>query len=146
MRQWIEDGLAKVIQSDLLRGRVFLDAFVDSIELVPVQADESDADSIDRPNSITEQESIPPDFLLNLSGEPIDDRTDLQNECVIVADLPEKRWKLGFELPAEYYFELNPVPKTDPEEHLRSGWRAIAAVYATLAGRESLDLYRPLRV
>jgi len=146
MRQWIEDGLHEVLQTDLLRGRVFVDSFVESIDLVAVEDDQDDsADGF---------EDLPPDFWLTLGGTPLGEQDDhdgnhLRCECIIVADVPARGWKRSFDLPADYYFELrqdHAAESSDAADYLRSGWRQIAAVYASLAGRSDLDLYRPRRV
>lgn len=143
MRQWIEDGLWQITQTDLLRGRTFTDTFVKSIELVPVvDSDNSDEDQRDG--------EVPPDFRLHLSGAPIEsEQTFYDCECVIVAGLPIQELKLTFELPNEYLFVLSEnatQPTVKAAEFLRSGYQQITEVFARLAGRPELDLYRPVRL
>lgn len=151
MRQWVEDGLHEVLQTDLLRGRFFAETFLDSIDLVAVEEEHDDpADDF---------EDVPPDFLLTLRGASLhhqdanegqkEEGDQLQCECVIVADIPTSSWTRSFDLPADYFFELSEASgseHSDAAEYLRSGWQQIAAVYAQLAGRSDLDLYRPRRV
>lgn len=139
MRQWIEDGLWQLTQTDLLRKRTFAETFIDSIELMPVDVDDNPDD-----------EELPPDFRLHLSGKPISEEYEshLDCECVIVAGLPVDEFQLSFELPCDYLFVIG--QKTEPTiteaaEHLREGYRQIASVFAQLAGRAELDLYRPMR-
>lgn len=140
MRQWIEEGLWQITQTDLLRKRTFPETFVDSIELVPVDLNDNPDD-----------EELPPDFRLHLSGQPTgdDSESQLDCECVIVAGLPINELQLAFELPRDYLFVIG--QETEPEitgaaEHLREGYRQIASVFAQLAGRAELDLYRPMRL
>ncbi|TWT92503.1 hypothetical protein [Neorhodopirellula pilleata] len=153
IRQWIEVGLYEVIRTDLLRGRVFTDTFVKSIDLVAVEEDDKSGDD-PTDDSADEFEEVPPDFLLTLAGSPLTQHADdtdnhpLRCECVIVADIPTSGWQRTFDLPTDYYFEIDPDAATDmadAEQWLRSGWQQIAAVYASLAGRPNLDLYRPRR-
>lgn len=145
MREWVDGSLAELIETDLLRGRVFADTFVQSIELMPVSIEEDDQDSEDDYND------VPPDFLLKLHGAPIsrDGETQLQCECVIVADISMATCELGFDLPADYFFHVDQkalMSQADSAEMLRTGWQQIAAIYAQLADRPGLDLYRPQRV
>ncbi len=147
MRQWIEDGLQSVLETDLLRGRCFANTFVDSIELVGV-TDEDDDEIGDAPQTQEDDSDIPPDFLLTLSGEAIGENTSrqLQCECVIVADLPIESLRLDFELPADYFYRIESTGQTEAADELRAGWRKIAEIYSQLAGRAELDLYRPRRL
>lgn len=148
--QWIEEGLQAVVETDLLRGRVFPATFVDSIDLVPID-DSAGSDDEQHPSADEdedEDEDIPPDFLLALRGEPIasEDAGSVRCECVIVADLPIEQLKLGFDLPADYFYRIQPAGVADAAEELRAGWQQISRIYAQLAGRTGLDLYRPRRV
>ncbi|SMP77686.1 hypothetical protein SAMN06265222_12376 [Neorhodopirellula lusitana] len=148
IEQWIEEGLYALTQTDLLRGRVFANTFVDSVEMVSVELDgEEDLEEDD--------EELPPDFLLHLSGETdsLEDVDTLKCECLIIADLESEWLWANSKPPADYYFEIGAdsgggeVPTTqDASEWLRLGFRQIAELYAELAGRENLDLYRPERI
>ncbi|MFG0289566.1 MAG: hypothetical protein ACF8CQ_15405 [Rhodopirellula sp. JB044] len=146
MQQWIEDGLQQVIATDLLRGRVHSNTFVDAIALAPVVDEEGDAEASEGEDD--SEEDIPPDFLLSLSGEPIEsaENGQLRAECVIVADLPSDFCRRDFDLPADYFFHLRMPNQVDAADALRPGWQQIAEVFAGLAGRPDLDLYRPQRV
>lgn len=140
MRQWIEDGLWQITQTDLLRKRTFVETFVDSIVLVPVDVDDNPDD-----------EELPPDFRLHLSGKPMDEEFEsyFDCECVIVAGLPVDEFQLSFELPSDYLFIIGQETEpaiTGAAEYLREGYREIASVFAQLAGRAELDLYRPMRL
>jgi len=161
MRQWIEDALLAVVETDLLRGRVFPNTFVDSMKLVPVLDEEQQPNDSSRERELPDDalesgdqeddDDIPPDFLLSLRGDPIDadDETDnpsLRCECVIVADVPIDAGQLGFALPVDYFFRLESSSCPDAADELRSGWQQITRVFAGLAGRDELDLYRPRRV
>lgn len=142
--EWIRDGLLAVTRSDLLRGRVWPNVVVTSVEAVDVVDEPDEASEAD-----DEQDgSIPPDYLLQYQndGEADDNVPESQQcECVIVAGLPESA--RGFSKPAadEYWFELTEPETNNAEEMLREGQRQIAAIYSQLMGREELDLYRPLR-
>ncbi|MFG0266172.1 MAG: hypothetical protein ACF8AM_13655 [Rhodopirellula sp. JB055] len=142
--EWIQDGLLAVTRSDLLRGRVWPDVMVTSVETVEVVDEPDEEESGDDPPD----GSIPPDYLLHYQnvGEADDNAPESQQcECVIVAGLPGSAW--GFSKPAsdEYWFELTEPEASDAEEMLREGLRQIAAIFSQLMGREELDLYRPLR-
>ncbi len=143
MRQWVEDGLRAVLETDLLRDRCFLNTFVDSIELSEV-IDEEEPD--ETPSD--EEDDIPPDFLLTLRGEPLgkSESHQVQCECIIVADVPIESIRLDFELPADYFYKITSADQPNAADELRAGWRQIADVYARLAGRAELDLYRPRRL
>lgn len=149
MKEWIEDGLQSVVATDLLRGRVYPGTFVDSVALAPVLADDESSDEA----GDDLDDDIPPDFLLSLRGKPIGDEGDgnaeagqLRCECVIVADLPSDFCQLEFDLPTDYFFRVQSSDLPDAAEELRAGWKQIAGIYAGLAGRADLDLYRPQRV
>lgn len=137
--QWIDDALVPLTETDLLRGRVMTQSRVIRIDTVEVDSGETeDADS----------EPYPPDFRLAIAT---DDATDdngtemLDAEAVLIATGPANEIELGFDLPAEYFFELETDPQSDLETSLRQGLRQIVAVFATLGGRQDLDLYRPRR-
>lgn len=135
MRQWIDGSLIRLTQTDLLRGRVHDDWLVESIDLAPVDAEDSD-------------EAIPPDFHLNLRldhGGTVD-VPDTTAECIIVADIPVDGIAISFPRPIEYWFEIITSETSNAEEMLRDGYRQITAIYAQLGGRADLDLYRPLRL
>lgn len=150
MRQWVEEGLQAILETDLLRGRCFADTFVQSIDQVEVGEDEEDdarpegamADDDD------DDSDIPPDFLLTLSGAAIgeNDAQLIQCECIIVADVPIASIPLGFELPTDYFYQITSAGERRAADELRAGWRQIATIYAELAGRSGLDLYRPRRL
>ncbi len=142
IRQWIEDGLQAVLETDLLRGRCFPDTFLESAELSPVIADDSEEDD-------AEQDlDVPPDFLLSLSGAPVNESGDnsLRCECLIVADLMIAKERFAFDLSADYFHQITSKNSINAADELRSGWQQIAKIYACLAGRDDLDLYRPQRV
>lgn len=142
--EWIRDGLLAVTRSDLLRGRVWPNVMVTSVETVDV---------VDQPDEEVEDDgeiggSIPPDYLLafqNVGDADGNEPESQQCECVIVAGLPQGA--RGFSKPDadEYWFELTEPETNDAEQMLREGQRQIAAIFSQLMGREELDLYRPLR-
>ncbi|WP_233214509.1 hypothetical protein [Rhodopirellula bahusiensis] len=144
IREWIQDGLLAVTRSDLLRGRVWPNVMVTSVETVDVVDDADEEEEGDDDSGV----SIPPDYLLQYHsvGDADDNSPESQQcECVIVAGLPVG--SRGFTKPDadEYWLELAEIETSDAEEMLREGQRQIAAIYSQLMGREELDLYRPLR-
>lgn len=145
MRQWIDDGLHTVLETDLLRGRWFANTFVESIELADV-IDEDDVEGGEVPQN--DDGEIPPDFLLTLRGDPIgeNDSAQMRFECIIVADLPIESIRLDFKLPVDYFYRIASADLPKAADELRAGWRRIADIYAGLAGRSELNLYRPRRL
>ncbi|TWT73094.1 hypothetical protein [Allorhodopirellula solitaria] len=149
MRQWIQDGLQAILETDLLRGRCFADTFVESMALADVSVDEEGASEADSNGGADESDDeIPPDFVLTLRGEPIgkDGNGSLQCECIIVADVPLDSTEREFDLPADYFFEIASADHSRADDEIRAGWRRITEIYAQLAGRAELDLYRPRRL
>jgi len=93
--------------------------------------DESSGDSIDE---------IPEDFRLRLdTGQIID------AEAVIVAIGSAAAIPLDFETPIPYFFRIGGRASDDAERDLRLARDEIVALFAKLAGRSDLDLYRPRR-
>lgn len=133
--QWINEGLEKLAETDLLRGRVRVPMRVTHIANVPIQGDDPDEDPSD----------IPPDFRLTLVGEG-DEPDSIDVESVILAIGTSAEIPLGFELPAPYFFRITTASSGDHEQDLLSGYHEIVAIFAELAGRADLDLYRPRRV
>jgi len=131
-KQWVEEMLVPLTETDLMRGRVRIDRRVTEIAQLPVDPDED--------------EEVPPDF--RLTAQTADGTTEsIDTEAVIVAagdgaDVIQ----LGFDPDVPYFFQIGADPGDDWEEDLTSGRREITALYATLAGRTGLDLYRPRRV
>ena len=150
MRQWVQDALWPLTQTDLLAGRVFPDTFVEAARLVDVEQAAGEPD-----------EEVPPDFELRLTGEAVElagvdgpvgvngpvgvDGQMLRCEALFVAEISEEAIDWQFGRPVDYLFDLTPPDQPQAEAWLREGWRRIAAVYAGLAGRADLDLYRPVR-
>lgn len=147
MRQWVEDGLQAALETDLLSGRCFLNTFVDSIELAEVIDGEALDGSLDEASQ-DDEEGVPPDFLLTLSGESLGEceSHQLQCECILVADVSIDSVQLDFELPADYFYQITSTDQPNAADELRAGWQQIARIYARLAGRAELDLYRPRRL
>ncbi|TWU50813.1 dihydropyrimidine dehydrogenase subunit A [Rubripirellula tenax] len=134
--QWIENGLEMLLQTDLLRDRLRCPAKVTRIETVAVEADEPDEDTSD----------VPPDFRLTLSTPYGGDET-FDAESVIVVTGIADAIELGFALPADYFFAIGKAMAGEPlsETTFLTGLKEIVATYASLAGRSTLDLYRPRR-
>ena len=132
--QWIDQALVPLTETDLLRGRVRTASTVLEIDTIAVDLDD-DQDAADE---------IPPDFRLQISvddSEPI----SLQAESVILA-IADDSIPLRFDVPAAYFFRVGQAATGSPEHDYAAGLREIVSVYASLAGREDLDLYRPRRI
>ena len=131
--QWIDDGLAAVAAVDLLRGQIICPARVTRIETVPIEPDEEDEDVSD----------VPPDFRL-IYSDTDGSTASVDAEAVIVATGPTQDFQIDFALPAEYLFRIGgTVDDVDEETYFWTGLHEIAKIYAQLAGRAGLDLYRP---
>ncbi len=148
MRQWIEDGLQAVLETDLLRGRCYPKTFVESIELVELNSEENEDNGDLGDFDDDDDEPIPPDFLLTFSGDAIDKSGahDFRCECIIVADIPIDSLGMSFELPADYFYQIASTGQITAAQELRAGRQQITDIYAQLAGRADLDLYRPRRL
>lgn len=133
--QWISDGLEKLADTDLLKGRIRLQTRVSHIASVPVQAHDADE----------ETSEIPPDFRLTLLGRG-DQSESIDVESVILAIGSSADIPLGFKLPAPYFFRVGSTATGNHEQDLLRGFHEIVAIFAELAGRAELDLYRPRRV
>lgn len=151
IEQWIDDGLVALTQTDLLRGRVTTQTRVNSIELVPVEADPND-DSEDEAGAETKSEvdeSLPDDFRLYLemsSGE----KSTLDVEAVIIATGFDDSLYRSLPASTEYLFRIGgkfkDVEEGDVERQFRSGYQQIVDIFARLGDRPALDLYRPRRL
>ncbi|MCO8123792.1 FAD-dependent oxidoreductase [Stieleria sp. TO1_6] len=143
--QWINEIWLPLTQTDLLRGRLRCPAQVIAIELAPVELDqEQDAEDDD-------QDEIPPDFRLRIAGQD-----PLDVEAVILAtgsvSLENGAGQGGtdsipcsFTRPADYLYQIGTSASGNAETDYWAGLKQIVAVYASLAGRDDLDLYRPDR-
>lgn len=134
--QWIGGALEPLMQTDLLRDRLRCPAKVTRIETVEVQADQPDEDTSD----------IPPDFRITYAT-PYGEKQTVDVEAVIVATGDLSEIELAFAIPADYYFAIGTSSASEPmtEKSFLLGLKEIVAIYASLAGRSSLDLYRPSR-
>lgn len=146
-RQWIESAWVPLTESDLLAGRLRMPVRVERIDTVPVAGDDAagdDAAGDDEAGDDEAGEPIPPDFLLTAASA---DRGEIRqrSEAVIVATGADDSIELGFAAPIPYFFRLDGGPSEDLEAALLRGRGQIVALYASLAGRSELDLYRPRR-
>ena len=107
---------------------------VSQISNVPIDPDQEDEDASE----------IPADFRLTLVGEG-DETEAIDVESVILAIGLSSEIPLGFALPAPYFFRIAAKSTGNSEQDLLSGFREIVAIFAELAGRADLDLYRPRR-
>ena len=123
---WIDNALTKITETDLLRGRLQCPRRVTAINHLPIETDDDGND----------EEPLPPDFRLTIEGaEPID------AEAVVLAVGSDHSIQLGFDLPAPYFFQVGQQPTDDAEKDLLFGLKEIVGVFASLGGRETLDLY-----
>ncbi len=131
--QWVQQAWIPLTQSDLLSGRLQSPAHVVGITTVPIEPD------TDEPEEETLDE-IPDDFRLRLgSGQSFD------AEAVILAIGTSPAIPVDFETPTAYFFRIGQTPGGDAERDLCSARSEIVALFAGLAGRSDLDLYRPKR-
>ncbi len=133
--QWIEDALIPLTESDLLKGRLRNPVRVTDIVQLPIEPDEPGEDTSE----------IPPDFRLTLV-EKDGPTVFLDVEAVILSVGSTCEIQLGFEPPVPYFYRIAAMPTGDAERDLANGRREIVAIFAELAGRADLDLYRPTRM
>ena len=129
--QWIDTVMIPLTQTDLLRGRLRCPARVIKIDWLPIEPDDEDTPDAELP---------PPDFRLTIDGQD-----PVECEAVIVATGDAPVIPTGFSVPCPYFFRLGVDPASDPEQNLLLGLKQIVDVYAKLADRKTLDLYRPVR-
>lgn len=158
--QWISDGLERLAQTDLLRGRVVTSCSVSAIELVDVDLEDESSESDASAGESMDTEivgDVPPDFRLVI--EPNEGDLPLDFEAVILATgcaQPSEidGWQHCVESPYFFCIGQNHCDPTaselagerTPDGKLRDGYRQIVELYARLGGRASLDLYRPKRL
>lgn len=158
--QWVNEGLERLAQTDLLRGRIVTSCAVSAIELVDVDLDDDatgDDAAMDDPMAAEVVGDVPPDFRLVI--QPDNGQQALDFEAVILATgcAPPSEidgWQQVFQSP--YFFCLgensdgedtqSQAVERTPDGKLRDGYRQIVQLYAKLGGRSSLDLYRPKRL
>lgn len=144
--QWIDEGLVALTETDLLRGRVMTQTRVVSVERIPIVSDDDE----EADESTDAAADFPDDFRLHLesaSGE----NTTLDAEALILATGRDDSLHQSVHGDVEYLFQVKAVDSgdvqsCDVESELKSGYQQIVAIFASLAGRESLDLYRPRRL
>lgn len=136
--QWIGEVLEPLTQTDLMKDRLRCPARVTRIETVAIEPDEGDD-----PDDLV---GIPPDFRITTTDAYGKTQT-LDVEAVILATGPLHGIDVAFETPADYWYAIEPPTSQDrlSEEGFWTGLKQIVSVYAGLAGRENLDLYRPRR-
>lgn len=133
--QWISEALVPLAESDLLRGRLRMPMRVTEITQIAIESDEQGEDPSD----------LPPDFRLTLGAR--DGQTDcIETEAVILAVGSSCNIQIPFEIPAPYFWRIGATSAGDAEHDLVNGLREIVVLFAELAGRTDLDLYRPRRV
>lgn len=109
-------------------------AKVTKVELQGIEPDEQGEDTSE----------IPEDFRLTWIGDN-GEAESLDVEAVLLATGDECDIEFGFQTPAPYLFRVGKHADATPEESLVAGLHQIVAIYAEMAGRADLDLYRPRR-
>ncbi len=146
--QWIDEGLVALTQTDLLAGRLRAPWRVTRIETVPISANDLD-DEVDVDESEGDLEGIPPDFrLVGVACSEANDSEQadsLEVEAVIIATGPVSEIETTFDLPADYFFRIGTDSEGTAEQRLVAGRKRIVSIFASLAGRATLDLYQPRR-
>ena len=141
--QWIDELLVPLTTIDLLAGRLRCPFRVTHIEFIPVELDAEDLE--ENKETIEYSGDIPPDFRLTLAG--VDGRRDeLDVEAVILAIGTAGDVPCEFARPCDYFFRVGESSCARAEADFLAGLKQIVQIYASLAGRESLDLYRPDRL
>ncbi|QDT08592.1 FAD/NAD(P)-binding oxidoreductase [Planctomycetes bacterium K23_9] len=138
--QRVEKVLVALTETDLLRGRVRCDAKVVRIEHSAIQSNEEDVSGGNANDGDQSDGDLPPDFRLTVeSGDAV------ESEAVILAigDAPDL--DTSFDLPCPYLYRIGQEKTDDAEHDFIMGLKQIVELYAKLADRESLDLYRPIR-
>jgi hypothetical protein len=129
--QWIDTVMVGLKQTDLLRGRVHFPARVTQVDQLEIQREDGDDLAETLP---------PPDFRLTIQG-----RDFVDCEAVIVAIGDSSKLPISFSAPCPYFFCIGEERSGNAERDLMLGLKQIADIYAKLADRETLDLYRPVR-
>lgn len=132
--QWVDEHLRRLAETDLLRDRVLTHQPVRSLTTVSVEAEEEGEDTSD----------LPCDFELEIASDPeVIERQRF--EAVVLAIGKGDDIRLEVELPIPYLFRIG-GSQLDDASDLIQGRQQIVGVFASLAGRSDLDLYRPKRV
>ncbi len=135
--QWLDDWIANLAATDLLRGRIDVPAKVTSIDQIPVEIDDDE-----EPDDQDVDEDLPADFRLTyVDAQGAKHTHDCEAVIVAAGNAPEIA--LGFDLPAEYFFLIGQVAQSSEELTLWHGLHDIVKIFATFAGRSGLDLYSP---
>lgn len=132
--QWVNEHLSRLAETDLLRDRVLTHQHVRSLTTISVEAEEQGEDTSD----------LPPDFELEIEPESrVPERRRF--EAVVLAIGGGGDLRLDIELPFPYLFRIG-GSQLDNASDLLQGRQQIVEIFASLAGRSDLDLYRPKRV
>lgn len=134
--QWIGEVLEPLTQTDLMKDRLRCPARVTRIETVAIEPEEGDD-----PDELA---GIPPDYRIT-TVDAYGKTQTLDVEAVIVATGASHGIDVAFETPADYWHTIDPSTSEVglSEEAFWTGLKQIVVIYAGLAGRADLDLYRP---
>lgn len=149
VEEWVNRGLIRMAETDLLLERVLTNHEVTSIATCDVEADDDDDVTIDAASEESESYvdgEVPPDYQLTIrSGS---ETLSFVCEAVIVAIglTPNESIPGLSELAvAPYLYQIGHRDCGSDEASLHQGWHQIVKAYAELGGRKGLDLYRPVR-
>ncbi len=157
VRQWLEDGLERLVSTDLLRGRIETGSEWIGIETRPVDLDETGDTNARHENTAGSTASSEPDDSYIDGDVPADYVLTIRNsdgvchvdvEAVIVAmgaSSPDAIAGYSDVQSLPYLFRIGSRRDGDADEQLLRGWHDIVEAYAILGGRPTLDLYRPRR-
>ena len=147
---WIKNALQPLADTDLLRGRLKCPARVFEISQIEIQANGDSDEPIEVAGPEGESEpgdgdaaDIPPDFRLSFGA--IDSTETIDVEAVILAVGDTHDIATDFDMPVSYLFRIGESRTGQAEQDFWTGLKEIVAIYAELAGRADLDLYRPRR-
>jgi len=149
IQEWVNRGLIRMGETDLLVERVLTGHEVISMATCDIEADDDADVTTNAANDESESYidgDVPPDYQLTIRCGA--ETLSFVCEAVIVA--------IGFApgdsipgLPelaeAPYLFQIGQRDCGSDEASLHQGWHQIVKAYAELGGRKGLDLYRPIR-
>lgn len=145
--QWLDKVWRPLAETDLLRGRIITPSTVTKVGFAEPEPDSSQEELAEEELAEDElaEDEVPPDFEITASSldspEPF--------EAIIVAtgqsDEIETTFQRAPQALPDYWFQIGRNITGNAEVDFLTGLKEIVAVYASLGGREDLDLYRPAR-
>ncbi|MGB1926202.1 MAG: hypothetical protein ACPHL6_06705 [Rubripirellula sp.] len=133
LNDWIDHYLKPLTETDLLAGRVFTECTVTQIELEPVESDEDPS-----------EDDLPEDFKVTYQTSNGVTEKELF-EAVVIATGKDLSIEIPMPIATPYLFRVGCEQTENWEMDLANGLQEIVKIYASLGGRDNLDLYRPTR-